>query len=199
MQPQQPQPNNYDFIMNPATPSRPPLLGGNALLKRLLIVLGGLFILAIIAAVLAQVLGGGSGGFNKTAMLGIAQDQTQIIHLATDGVDNSTTAANKNFSISAQLSITSQQTDFLKYTASHGLKPKAKALALKQNADVDTQLTSAKSSSTYDSTYSTVMKDALNTYKTDLTSAYDKADSQGKAILKANFDAANLLLTQLTQ
>ncbi|MDB5169936.1 MAG: hypothetical protein JWN82_332 [Candidatus Saccharibacteria bacterium] len=204
MQPQQPTPpnhsGNYDFILNPAAQPRKTVLGGgSSMAMRALVVVGGLFVLAIIAAVLMQFLGKSSGGFDKSAMLSVAQDQTEIIRLATRGTADSKLQPTKNFAITASLGMATEQAELLQYLAAHGYKPGDKDLLLKQSAQVDTQLDGAVSSSTFDTVYAGIMKQELQTYQQDLSTAYSSAKSaSAKAALKARYATADMLVTQLT-
>jgi predicted outer membrane protein len=198
MQPQQPA--NYDFIMNPGTPPRKSMFGGgSSLAMRVLMVVGGVFVLMIIAAVLLQVIGGGGAKFNKGAMLSVVQDQAEIVRLGDRGVKDSTSQAIKNFAITTSLSIKTEQAVLLKYLAENGYKPNDKTLVFKQSAATDTQLDEAKSSSTFDTAYAGIMKQSLEAYKQDLTTAYNSAKSDStKSVLKVRYSAADTLLVQLT-
>jgi hypothetical protein len=202
MQPQQPMPPthpaNYDFILNPTPPPRR-TLGGNSMAMRILIVAVGIFVLLIIAVVFLQLLGKGGGSFDKHAMLIVAQDQTELVRLADRGDQDATTQTNKNFSATTSLGMKSEQAALLKYLAEHGYKPKDKELAQKHSVQTDTQLDQAKSSSTFDTVYAGIMKQQLESYKQDLSTAYNSAKSDSaKAALKARYAAADMLLTQLT-
>lgn len=199
--PQQPAPQGqYDFIVNPvAPPKKIKLAPGNSLPMRILIVLGGLFILAIIAAVAVSVLGKSGGAGDKAAILSVAQDQTELIRLSTSGVENSTSQRNKNFSSTTKISITSSQKKLLAFASAKKIKIDPKALPAKQSSDIDTQLATAKSASTYDVVYTGVMKQQLTKYQQDLGLAYKSAGTAGKSLLQSEYKSADLLLTQLTQ
>lgn len=203
MQPQQPtppptHPASYDFIMNPA-PQPKRTLGGNSMVTRLLIVLGGVFVLLVVAVLFMQLLGKSGSSFDKGAMLSVAQDQTEIIRLADRGTQDAAAQSNKNFAITVELGMKTEQAELLKYLAEHGYKPKDKDLILKQSAQTDAQLDSALSSSAFDTVYAGVMKQQLQTYKQDLSAAYNRAKSDSaKTALKARYGVADMLLTQLT-
>lgn len=203
MQPQQPYqpptPNgNYDFILNPAQPPKKRLFGGgSSLASRLLLVFGAIFVLVVILGIIIRLLTS-SGGLDKPALLSVAQDQTELIRLSNVGVISSVSQTNKNFSITAQLAMASEQQALLTYLGSNGYKPNAKVLVLKQSAKTDEQLEIAKSSSTFDTAYTTVMEQYLLTYQRDLKLAYESAGPSGKKVLGANYDSSALLLTQLT-
>lgn len=173
--------------------------GGSSMATRILVVVGGLFILAIVAAILMQVIGGGGGKFSKDAMLSVAQDQTELVRLGDRGVQDSVSETNKNFAITTSLSMKTEQAALLKYLAENGYKPNEKSLLLKQSTETDTRLDEAKSSSTFDTAYTSVMKQSLETYKQDLSTAYSSAKSDtAKSVLKARYSAADTLLLQLT-
>lgn len=190
--------NNYDFIMNPATPPKKAPMGSNSMAMRILIVVGGLFLLAIIAAVFMSFIGNAGSAFNKSAMLSVAQDQTEIQRLASIGEQDSVSQTNKNFSATTTLSIKSEQSELLTFLASNGYTVDPKQLPLKQDAAATSQLESAKSASTFDDAYKKTMQKALQTYQSDLKAAYDDASSdEAKKLLSDSYERATLLLTQL--
>ncbi len=195
MQPQQT--NNYDFIMNPAQPARKNPLGGNSTAARLLVLVGGLFLVIAVIVVLMKIIGG-SQGLNKPAMLSVAQDQTEIVRLTTYAASNATSESKKNFSLTTTLSVSSQRDDLLAYLAKNHYTVKPKSLMLKHDATVDQQLEAARSSSTFDTAYGDVMKRELTSYQKDLRSAYKTAGPTGKTLLTKQYDQTQLLLTLLT-
>jgi type II secretory pathway pseudopilin PulG len=198
MQPQQPSPN-YDFIMNPGQAPKPQRFGGGSMASRLLLIAGGLFVLVIIVGIVLKLLTGGGGSVNKAAMLSIAQDQTELIRLAQRGSQDSVSQANKNFSVTLDLGMQSEQTALFNYLSKNGVSFKPNELSLKQSANADQQLNSAKSSSTFDQVYEGIMERQLQAYQRDLQSAYQGAGPNAKKVLSANYDASELFLTQLKE
>lgn len=184
--------------MDPATAPKKGGVGGSSMATRLLVVVGGLFVLVLIAGIAFKLLSSSGASFDKTAMLSVAQDQTEIIRLSTLGVESGVQQSVKNFSITTQLGIKSDQTKLLTYLQSRSYKVNPKALILKQNANTDLLLTNAKSSSTFDTAYKDVMAKSLEAYQRDLTRAYEGSSESAKAVLNENYDSASLLLTQLT-
>ena len=207
-QPQQPAPTpapvgpqtGYDFIMNPETaPKKTPFGGGNSLAMRLLVILGIVFIVMILLAVILSAVGGSSKKFDKTAMLGIAQDQTELLRLAGAGTEGAVTQSLKNFAATATLSLTTDQANFTSYINANGFAPEEEKLGMKHFVATDTQLANATSASNFEPVYRTVMDKQLATYQADLTAAYNTADEKGNPVLKSSYDSAALLRTQLTQ
>jgi hypothetical protein len=196
MQPQQPQQPqvNYDFIMNPEQQHKhSPLGGGSSMGMRIAVVLGGVLLLVIIVAIAMSLFKG--GGVDEKTFVEIAQEQTEIIRLSDNGIDNSVSQTTKNFAVTAKVSMASEQRVLLEGV---GLKIPEKQLALKANSKIDAQLTDAKSASNYDATYTSVMKAQLEAYMADLSAAYPKSGPKTKELLSARYDTAELLLTQLT-
>jgi len=196
-----PQPSGYDFITNPAPePKRGPnLLPSNASAPmRVAIVVGGLLVLLILFLIIKGVL---SGGGNTDALINVAQDQQEIIHVTTNATGNTQTGlstTNQNFAVTAQASLTSDQQQLITYLANNGHKVKDKTLSLKISADLDQQLQTAATNSTYDSTFKQTMQNLLSDYQQALRTAYQQTTGpKGRALLSDQFNASKLLLQQL--
>ena len=192
---------DYSFIMEPPKPPRRSLFGGgngqNSTLMRVALVAGGLLLLIIVFTVIKGALGGGTN-YQQT-MLGIAQDQYALKHYAAQGVENANAGDIKNFAVTAQASLGSEQNDVLAYLAANKYKASAKSLSLKVDKATDEQLTAAITASNFDATFTNVMKEKLTAYQQDLKQAYAQVTgTKGRALLSSDYDASNLLLEQLT-
>lgn len=196
MEPQAPQPD-YNFILNPETPPKKAVIGGNSTAVRLAVVAGGLVVLAIIALVIMKLLSSGSG-FDKPSLLSVAQDQTAILQTIT-GSQNLTNADLKNAVATTKLTISTQQSELLGYLSNHKFKPNDKVLALKVSAQTRKQLLDAQASSSLDDTLKTILNDQLSNYQKDLSIAFNKAGPAGKKILKSHYEQNVMLLQQLNQ
>lgn len=203
MPPQQQNTGQYDFFMSPEKPSKPSLLGGgsgggnsSSLAMRVGLILGGAVVLIIIIVVLSSLL---SGPSNIPHLLTVAEDQNELVNLATTGTQDATEAVTQNFSQNCALSMQSAQGQLINFITSHGGgKPGSKTLALKQNPATDTALSNANASSTFDSTYINVMQNQLNVYKSDLNTAYKNSQNTAEKQLLANdYTDAQLLLQEL--
>src|SRR5664279_2122401 len=77
-----PQPAPYDFIFNSEKPVKKPFVlpGGNSMVMRVLFIVGGLFALLILFVIIKNIL---VGSPKLDTMVTVAQDQQEIIHLAT--------------------------------------------------------------------------------------------------------------------
>lgn len=206
MQPQQyppvqPQPPlgsqpDYNFILSPAQkPKRSLLPSGNSTAQRALIVLGGLFVLVIIIVIFASLFSG--GGNINTSLTSLAARQNELARIAGEGTQQAVGQSTKNFAISAQLSLSSDQQQLVTYIKTQGHKVGTKELSADQNAKTDNQLATAAAASAFDSTFSTIMQNELNTYIQELKSTYSKATkANAKALLNQEYQNAQLLLKQ---
>lgn len=195
--PQQPAPD-YSFILNPEQPKRPGLFkfGGGSKAMRIAVVVAGIFMLLILLIGFKNLL----AGSNKSlpSMVGVAQDQQELIHLSQNGVQNAVATDTKNFAVTAQASLASEQSQLITYLAANHRNVKPKELALKVSATTDAQLAASLSASDYDPTFKDIMKAKLATYKQDLQKTYSLTKGpKGRALLKDDYNAANLLLKQL--
>jgi hypothetical protein len=200
MQPQQaplPQQHDYEFIVNPgARPKRTPLsLPGGSLLKRVLVACGALFGLIVLIIIIKGLLGGGT---DFTSFITVAQDQQELIHLSTNATQQQgLDTTSQNFAITAQLSLTSAQAQLLTYLKGNHQAVSAKVLNAKVSASLDSQLTTAASNSTYDSTFQQIMQNQLASYQQALSGAYKTAGPVGKKLLSSDYNDAQLLLKQI--
>lgn len=206
-QPQPVDPNSpdYGFIVQPPKPPRrglslPGFSGGSSLVVRIIIALGGLLVLLIIFAVMKSLL---SGGGNTQILVTVAQDQQEMIHILSGTGQNGQqqavlSASNQNFAATAQLSLTSAQTQLITYMKTNGKKASTKTLSLKVSPATDQQLTTAASNSTYDTTFKQIMQSKLTNYESALNAAYKQTKGpKGRKLLINEYKGAQLLLTQL--
>jgi hypothetical protein len=187
----------FDFIINPETPVRKPLLPGfSSMALRAAAVSGGLLVFLILFVVIKGFITGSSP---LPGFVSVVQDQQELLHLiaSTDGQHDLTTA-NQNFVATAQLSLDSSQSDLISYLAKNGNKVDKKQVNLKISQTTDTQLANSTSAGTYNQTFKEVMKSKLNAYSQDLQQTYQQTKGEkGKALLSSQYDQAKLLLIQL--
>ncbi len=163
--------------------------------------MGGIMVLFIIFAVLKSTVLNTTPN-NKQALLGVVQSQQSIIELSTAALlEKSLSTPNKNFSITAELSLISDQAKLITYTRDAGILKKIppKVQTLKINPKNDQELATAATEDTYNSTYVTIMKNQLGEYQLALKDAYSKTPGKkGRQILTDTFNESRLLLQQLT-
>lgn len=203
MQPQQPYTNPYDFIVNPEKPPRKPLLSLNSSSMgiRIAVIVAVVAIVIMLLLVVLSLFS--SKGGNVVNMTSVAQDQQELIRVATEATQNQSNSIAQNttlyFADNCLLGITSAQQKLLAFLSSNGVKLSAQQLALKQNPHTDQILTAAVASSTYDSAFLGAMQGDMNTYITDIKTAYAASQSpQEKKLLQGDYRSAQLLNQQLT-
>jgi hypothetical protein len=191
--------NPYDFIMNPEKPKKKPIPlalpgGGNSLLSRIAIAGGGLLILIILIVIVSSLIS--SGGKEKTVnLLTVAQDQTEIIRVATVAAPLTTSIPAQNLAQDILATVTSDNGTLLTYMKVNGQKTTEVQLALKHSTTTDTTLTGAQQNNTYDSAFQDIMQTDLTSYMSALQKAYkDSPGPKGKSLLSAQYDAADQLL-----
>lgn len=188
--------NPYEFIVNPNTAGARPKfkLGGDPFIMRIVLILGGVFVVAIVAAVLLSAL---TPKGSLPGLEAIAERQQEIIRVSTEGVNNATTQPGQNFVTNVQVTMTSSQKNVLSYLAAHGIKMSQSMLALDKDPQTDTALNNAASANNYDGALTQDLTSQLQTYAALLQSTYKQTtDTQAKKLLQTDFVAANLLIKQ---
>ena len=153
--------------------------------------------LMIVAAVLVNLFFGGKT--NLETVVALAQSEQEIVRLAGRGEDAGNQAV-RNAAITARVSVRTQQQEWLAYLSKHGRKVESEELALKKNAATDRQLTTATQTSTFDTTYVSVMRGRLDAYAASLRNAHQGASNkQERELLAVHFGEVQLLLKQWPQ
>lgn len=193
----------YSFITNPPSPAKPLLnpFSGQSLLKRAVLLGGGLVVFVIIIFVLRSLT---SPNFSLPPYLTLLQDQQELIHLSTTAAQSSANQTlsedYQNFIATTQVTVTSAQTQLLSYLALNKQKVTNKEIDLKVSLVTDNQLTASQASGSYTSTFQTVMAAQLNTYLSDLHQAYVHTSGvKGHTQINNDYSQALLLVKQLNQ
>ncbi len=139
------------------------------------------------------------GGGNAAVLITVAQDQTELIHLADNAsVEDSLSSKNANLAATVQAAVSSSRSQIANYLAKAGKKVDAKQASLKISSMTDEQLTAAASAGTYNQTFEDIMRSQLDEYGKDLQKAYQaNKGPKGRAILTDSYDQAKLLGVQL--
>jgi hypothetical protein len=180
--PSAPPPSPYDFILNsgpqPIPPKKPMIPGqkikGPALGKkqRILAVLGGLIVLLILFMIFKAIISS-SGKSATNRLVGIAQEQNELMRIADLGYASASSNSSKNLAATTSVTLKTNLQTIKKLVNRHGHTFTAKELGLKTNPKVDAQLEAAKLNNQFDSTFDAVMLSQLTVYRTHLKQAYD--------------------------
>lgn len=151
-------PPGYEFMA--AAPQKKGTSVSGSPLIRIAIVLAGLVILVILFSVGKSILAGSSNG---PLLLGVLQDQQQLIHLSTAAQEEKTlSTTNTNAAITTELSITSSRSELGGYMKTNKIKYNPKQLTLKINPATDKLLADATVASNYDKVFAEVLESSLN-------------------------------------
>lgn len=189
--------NQYDFILNPQKPQKRNVLGGiggDPFISKILFIVGGAVVLMVMAALFINLLFGSKT--NVETLVALAQTEQEIVRLSSMGEDAADQSI-RNAAITSQLSVTSHQRIWLATLNKHNRQIEDKELSLKRDASTDKKLTTARQTSTFDTTYATVMRSKLEAYATVLKTAHQgSSDAKDRAALSSQYDDVQLLLKQ---
>jgi len=193
-----PEQSQYDFIMNPGKPPKKPLVptlgDGAPMTRRILFVVGGGLVLIAVLWVVSTIL---FGGDNNAGITKIVQQEEEIARVATEGTEASR-ADIRGAATNTQLSLNSQQQEWLLFLAEGGTEVGEEQQKLLQNAGTDQQLETARANNTFDKTFLDVMRSYLTDYASTLQTTFNATSNvTEQALLKSHFDQTQLLLEQL--
>lgn len=159
----------YEFILNPQKSSKPKALkglGGNRFILTIIMVVAGALLFMIIVTVILNALA--PEKISKEQYAGLVQTQHELIRVANQGTASATRQTIKNLATTVEFTMMTQEKKTLELLGKNGVKMGEKELALKQNAETDQKFTSAKATSTFDTTFTQVLEDNLDSYATTL-------------------------------
>ncbi len=191
--PPMPSGNPYDFIMNSGQKSRRGF-GGGSMTQRIVIVVIGLVLLLIAAIVAFAVITSSSSGSVEN-LVKLAQQQTEIARVAAIGVEQASSNDTKNLAITTQLSMQSGATDTVALLKKSGHKVNDNTLALLQNSHTDEQLDQAAANSSFDDTFTKIIKAQLSNYRVALQNDSKTATKLSeKQLLQQSFNSVTILI-----
>ncbi len=185
--------------MNHNTPQPTSRLGlpkGNSTLQRVLIFGGGLFLLIIVGLVAMSLF---SGGGSSTQLLGIAQEQTEIIRIADLANSERTVRSTTTKNLAASTSITVGTSRSQTLALIGGKTPDSKILGSKKSSKTDAALAEAASNNQYDAVFTETLTTKLKAYQTNVKALYTTSKSKKeKAVLESAFNGTVILLGENT-
>ncbi len=187
----------YEFILNPQQqPKKKMGLGGNNFILTISLIVGGALIFMIILAVILNAVGGKT--LSKSDLINLAQSQSELVRVAQGAAATANQQTTKNLAVTIQLSMITEQKRNLDFLAKNGVSVDEKQLALKQNAQTDQQLASAKTTSTFDLVFTQLMQTELEAYARDLKTLNSKAANKTESDLTSDFyKQTQLLIAQI--
>jgi len=191
----QPSQNPYDFMLAPKPEVKRPLLSGGKSPKNILIIVGAIGLLVVLVGVIVSLML--PKGDTSQSVLGIAQQQQELMRIATQGQRQATSEDTKILAYNVDLSIGTSQRKILTYMTTRKIKTNEKLLALTQDPATDKDLEDAKAPSTYDSALGKVLATQLQSYLTDLQKSFQQTKNKAlKQILSESYSSGKTLLSQ---
>ena len=172
-------------------------MNGDKRMRLILLAVGTLVVIVIISALLSSL---GKPKFNSAELIGIAQQQAEIVRIANIATSTSNSSTTLNSAYTIKLGVGSAEQQLVDYLAKNHVKVSTSVLALKKNKQTDAQLNTAVTSSTFDSSFVDIMQTQLTAYQRALKTAYNaNPGPTGRKLLTVDYNASGLLLTQLQQ
>jgi hypothetical protein len=186
--------NQYEFILNPQKPPRPPMvdLGSMSMIKRIAIFVGGVMLLLTLLVSGLSFLNRASGAQGKK-LLEIAQTQTEIARVALAAQEKIGGKELLFRAINVQYSINSSKQQLVAAIAKRGLKADEKNLGKGQNPQNDAILLAGEQNAKFDETYEALLNKQLANYQLQLQGVYDGSTASEKAVIENAFSQLELL------
>lgn len=190
------QTNPYAFLYEtPKKQSSLSGLAGGSKFKRLIVVLAGLLVLALLALGFKAILGS-SSPVDMSSLYSVIGEQIELLGLANTATQDSQSQPNLNLTYTIIGSLTTDKNNLTSLLGQNNIKLNPNLLVLQPSADQ--QLAQAQQTASFDSAYIPVMKQQLELYQQDLANAYTKNKSVViKKYLKADYANSVLLLKML--
>lgn len=196
MNPEQPGSNPYDFITTGKKPPKSGLSGASdPLVMKLVFVIGGAIILVIIVVLLVSFIFSGRTNLNDLVVL--AETQQEIVRVANQDTGQDTDINVSGAAINTKLTVITQQQNMITFLNTHRVKVSQKQLDLKKSTQTDKTLLEAKATSTFNTTFTQIMRGQLQDYAVALRKAYaGAASTKEKTLLATQYNQVQLLLKQ---
>jgi hypothetical protein len=187
--------NPYEFIFTEKQQPKQSTFGGTSTAKRILVIVGGLVVLAIIAAIAFTLLTPKDNSLEK--LTSILQEQQEIVRVAGLSDASATNIDLKNLAVNVSLSVGSNATSMQKYLSDRKIKITDTLLLGKQDTKTDTLFASAKSTNTFDHTAAQTLQSLLVTYRSDLNTTYqDVKGTNARKELQSSYQTAEALIVE---
>ncbi|QQS20275.1 hypothetical protein IPL85_02400 [Candidatus Saccharibacteria bacterium] len=187
--------NPYDFIVNPQGSSHKSSLSGRSQTKKLLLITVVIAsIILVVGMVVVMLL---PKGTSSTNLVGIAQQQQEIVRIAALCERQAATEDTKGFCYTTELSISTSLSQLTEYINDTGADLDLKQMNLKQDPATDKTLDAAKATSTFDAALHKVLTAELETYLSDVQDIYKSTNNQKlRELLRQSFDSGKVLYDQ---
>lgn len=192
MSPQQPTPQNLDFILQTNQP-KPRRLNGGSKTQRILVVVATGVILVILAFVFLAIVQR-SNRQGSAELVDLAAYQTELSRIIEIGVKNSPDSSIQGIARTSSLTLTSDLIRTKKMIASKNAKIGKSDLAKYVTKSIDADLQTAKTANNFDVVFTKLIDEKLSDYKLKLASVFvAQNDAKIREALRTFNDHAELL------
>ncbi len=188
----------YEFFMKEPAAAKKPLLPGGSMKSRLFMIVGGVFVLLVIISVVAMLAGGDD---TKTLQLaGVAKQQNEVVRMADIGANKARALNVRNFSVTVQLSLASQQSTLQKALKTQGVKTSSASLDTAKKTRNDEKLSVAQQNNRYDEVLLEILTTELSLYQKALKTAHSQAAAKTfKDAMAVQYQKAATLAGQIPE
>ena len=139
------------------------------------------------------------GGPNSAPYQAVAEDQTEILRVASLAIQQQTLAqASDNSAVTIQATINSNLGLLLSVTSQNDIKINTSQLNAFYDTTTNQALTNAANNGNYDSVFLGIMQTYLANYQKAVKTAYDDSTKANLRLLFRNqYNSASLLITQV--
>ena len=160
------------------------------------LIVGGALLFMIVLTLILNAFG--SSKVSSADLIAMTQTQNEMARVADQGARLGVQQVTKNLGVTIQYTVDTQQKQPLDFLAENGTDVDPKDLKLKQNAATDQQLTSAKTTSTFDLVFSQIMQNQLEGYASYLKQLHARAASKSERdMMSKYYEQTQLLISQI--
>lgn len=191
----QPQMNGYDFLNTPDAPKKVFFLPKGAK-GRLLIAIGSVFVVILLFTIIGLLKGGGDK--TSTTLVRITQQQNEIVRIAKLAATTSSGGKTQNTAVTIYMAVQTDQAKVIERLKSAGKAPSEQTLAATKDSSIDTKLSAADNSGTFDEVFTQTLRQAIAAYQQTVKQAYDQTGNQAtKQVLSDSYAHTSTLLEAL--
>jgi len=195
MDPQQQSHNPYGFIMDADhKPKKSLIPTGGSPKNKIIFAFVGIVFLLVLYMIVSKIFF--SNGDVDLALIRVRAQQVEIARVASLGVTNGTSSTTRNYSQTVLSSVSSEGTATGKLMTRAGIKVKPATLAGRKDPSTDVKLKTAIDNNNYDDVLLKTLKAELETYKNDLSQAYNKVSANNAKVLLKGANSNTLVLLQ---
>lgn len=170
-------PNNpYDFITDTSV-TKKPLFDHTSTKNRVILIVGGIFLLFIAMGVISSILSSGKKTYISN-LKSIYAEQQEVIRISDMGAKDALSPTTRNYAETVSLSVKTQQQQISELISKNKSKVEPAEANIKKSSKTDEALTAAQAANRFDDAITEAINKQLDSYKLSLDVAHASAESQ---------------------